>query len=141
MYGRSTAHRPTRTAPTTAIPTRPSRRLRDAASRSPRVRGGATAADAGALPSKAGIRIDGSVSGRSSTPGAEALAGRAEAGAEPGAGAGAAAAAGAASAFSIEIHSGAPSGQTSVSAGRRPSRLQASSVARSTGPYSVPSGR
>ena len=83
------------------------------------------------------MRIEGSVSGRSSTAGAEALAGRAEAGA----GAGDAAAAGAASAFSIDIHSGAPSGQTSVSAGRRPSRLQASSVARSTGPYSVPSGR
>ena len=84
------------------------------------------------------MRIEGSVSGRSSAAGAEALAGRAEAGAGAG---DAAAAAGAASAFSIDIHSGAPSGQTSVSAGRRPSRLQASSVARSTGPYSVPSGR
>ena len=84
------------------------------------------------------MRIEGRVSGRSSIAAAGALAGRAERAA---AGAGTASGAGAASAFSMDIHSGAPSGQTSVSAGRRPSRLQASSVARSTGPYSVPSGR
>ena len=59
MYGRSTAHRPARTPTTTAIPTRPSTRLRDAASHGRSVREDAAAGGAGALPSKAGMRIEG----------------------------------------------------------------------------------